>query len=499
MNREDIEIYKKMRQDPLYWVQVMFRLIPQKKDEPFIKGKHITRQQAEILHAVKDAITNKNKRKIAIRSWHGIGKSATCSRLLLRFLFCFADCQAACTAPTSYQIHDVLRKEAKLWIDRMPEKIKNLYQRTNWYIRMSESPETRFARARTAKKEQPEALAWVHADHVLIVADEASAIPDEIYNTAEGALTGENVLVLLISNPTRVQGTFYNCFNKDKNNRQCLHYSCIDSPIVDADYVNRIAQKHWVDSDEYKIRVLGEFPSEDMVDDKWYVPLFNQNTIIYSYDWQMLGKMRLWVDPSWDGDDKTRRVVRDGTKAKVVATEKTSTAKSIAQKTLTLMTELWIDASSVYVDNFWVWANVWVELAILWHKVNCVNVWDKALDTRFLNKRAEAYRRVREWISKGWELVNKSHRENELPAIKYRRNEKGLIQIMSKKDMKKDFWLSPDCFDWLMLTFRHHDTKPRTQEKLPAHLSLLTRKKTNEPKWAVYTARRGIVYWPWST
>ena len=87
----------------------------------------------------------------------------------------------------------------------MTEDIKKLYERTSEYIRVAAYDETRFARARTGKKENPEALAGLHADDLMIVADEASGVAEEVFTTSESALTNENTLFLMISNPTRTE------------------------------------------------------------------------------------------------------------------------------------------------------------------------------------------------------------------------------------------------------------------------------------------------------
>lgn len=50
----------------------------------------------------------------------------------------------------------------------------------------------------------------------------------------------------------------------------------------------------------------------------------------------------------------------------------------------------------IYYDNFWVWANVWQELAKEWIFARGLNVWNKADDENtFLNKRAECYWRLK--------------------------------------------------------------------------------------------------------
>jgi hypothetical protein len=91
----------------------------------------------------------------------------------------------------------------------MKPELSDLFDWTAGYIRVKENPETWFARARTARKEAPEAIAGVHGDYVMIAVDEASGVPEEIFKSAEGSLTGANVLVLLIGNGTRNEGYFY--------------------------------------------------------------------------------------------------------------------------------------------------------------------------------------------------------------------------------------------------------------------------------------------------
>ena len=210
----DVDLYLRWQESPLQWVCDIFKLRPQrlipehrkaydlavkecrfqdfKKGwfQPFVKGEEITWQQLAILLSVEAAITRRSQNRVSIRSGHGIGKSTTLSWLLLWFLFCFKDAQIPCTAPTSDQLNDILWKEVQIWMNRMPKEIAELYDWSNDYIRMLESPKTWFARARTARKESPEALAGIHADHVLYLVDEASGVPDEIFNTGEGALTG---------------------------------------------------------------------------------------------------------------------------------------------------------------------------------------------------------------------------------------------------------------------------------------------------------------------
>ena len=197
----------------------------------FIKGKHITLQQWLILTAVEYGLIYR-KPKVSVVSGHGVGKDTTLSWLILWYLFCHKDAQIGATAPTSEGIHDVLWKEMMLWLDKMPTEIKNLYEWQTGYIRIKQRPETWFARARTARKETPEAIAGLHGDNVFIAVDEASGVDDAIYQAGEGSLTGPNTLVLLIGNGLRADGYFYQTHHTDKEYWQTLQLDAEESPIV---------------------------------------------------------------------------------------------------------------------------------------------------------------------------------------------------------------------------------------------------------------------------
>lgn len=455
MSNDDVPLYRAFQQSPLLFIEKMWGLVPERDNAKFVKGKHITWQQHDILLAVESAVRGTAPKRISIRSGHGIGKTTALSWLILWYLFCFKDAQVPCTAPTSDQIHDVLWKELANWLYRMPKPIQGLYEWQSGYLRIRERPETWFARAKTARKEAPEALAGIHSDFVLMIVDEASGVAEEIFNTAQGALTNKNILVLLISNPTRLIGYFYDSHHKDRHNWQTLVFASTDSPIVDSDFVLRIIEKHGRDSDEYRIRVLGDFPKADALDDKGYVPLLIATDLHFTPDPMLITSPKMGNDPAGEGDDETIWIVRDSFKARIVGREKTSTSKTIAQKTLTLIQEHQIQSGSDFVDNFGEGANVGQEVSVATKgqfNVIGVNVGDAAMDERFLNLRAEAYWRMREWLKKGGQLVADKGWE-ELLTIRYRAELNGKLRIMSKKDMRSEGYKSPNVADALMLTF----------------------------------------------
>lgn len=433
--------------------------------DTFEEGKHITWQQSLILFGVDKAIRGDIPFKISIVSGHGIGKSMILSLLILWFMFVHPECQIACTSPGKEQLYDVLWKELKKWIDKAPAQISLMYVWESSHIRMKESPNTWFARAKTASKENTEALAGVHADWVLMAVDEASGVDEAIFETMEGSLTSGNILVFLISNGTRANGYFYDTHNRDASRWQNYTFSSLDSPRVDNKYINSIVAKYGIDSVQYAIRVLGQFPKEDGMDDSGYVPLLQSNAIRTQPDFgnslTFSANAILGVDPAGDGDDKTSWVIRDSFKAKKIMEEAKSTSKTIAEKTLTLMTEYNIRPCNVVVDAFGVGMNVGKEIAIASKgaiNIVTINTGDKCdseTDTEvYLNKRAECFYKAKQWLQSGGEIVENDNFKDELLGIRYKRNLAGKIQIMPKIDMKKKYGLkSPNDADAFSLTF----------------------------------------------
>lgn len=443
----------------------------------FEEGKHITWQQSLILYGVDKAMRGDIPLRISIVSGHGIGKSMILSILILWFLFVHPDCQIACTSPGQQQLYDILWKEIKKWIDKAYPSIGQMYLWESSHIRMKESPQTWFARAKTASKENTEALAGVHADWVMMAIDEASGVDEAIFETMEGSLTSGNILVFLISNGTRANGYFYDSHTKDASRWQNYSFSSLDSPRVDHKYVDGIIEKYGIDSVQYAIRVLGQFPKEDGMDDSGYVPLLKHTDIHTQPDYGNIlsfgPESILGVDPAGDGDDKTSWVIRDQFKAKKLFEENKSTSKSIAERTMTLMTEFKIKPHNVVVDAFGTGMDVGKEIAIASKgsiNVTTVNTGDKCERQEdkdvYLNKRAEIFYKAKVWLQSGGELVENGNFKDELIGIRYKRNLAGLIQIMPKIDMKKRYGLkSPNDADAFSLTFLTPDFVDEPKER----------------------------------
>lgn len=465
----------------------------------FQKGKHITWQQTLILLGIRKASMGIAKTNVSVVSGHGTGKSATISWITIWFLFCHHMSQVAATAPTAYQMHDVLWKEISIWLSNIEdEQTRNMFEWQKGYVRMKANPDSWFARAKTSTKENTEALAGVHADYVLLIVDEASGVHEAVFNTAEGALTSGNVLMVMISNGTRSIGYFFDSHHKNRDDWQTFSFDSEQSPVVDHTYVKRQEKRHGRGSDEFVIRVSGGFPRTDAMDDSGYFQLTPANRIdvqlrpenVESVYW--FGRIVLGIDPAGEGKDKASFVARDRFKTVCLGELQTSNSKLIAQQALYFIKMLKLKDGDTIVDSFGVGHDVALEIykaskTVLGREYEAIPVLvgskpsdfekestvfsrkdneiydsgdadvEKQKDL-YLNMRALLAARASKWLIQGGTILDTdpehSDFKEQMTAIRARRGmQSNSIQLMSKKEMQKLRIPSPNKADAFSLTF----------------------------------------------
>ncbi len=113
--------------------------------------------------------------RLAIRSGHGVGKSAYLAWVILWWMSTRLG-KVACTAPTAHQLQDVLWGELGKWYRKMPKWYQEQMNLRNERREGVGSEAETFAVARTAGKEQPEAFQGFHSENRLFVVAEASGV-----------------------------------------------------------------------------------------------------------------------------------------------------------------------------------------------------------------------------------------------------------------------------------------------------------------------------------
>ncbi len=195
--------------------------------------------------------------RVSVKSGHGVGKSALESWIIWWYISTRPYPKILCTAPTKHQLHDILWAEVSKW-RRSSKGLDAEFEWTSEKIYLKGAQEEWFAIARTSNK--PDALQGTHAEHVLIIIDEASGVPDIVFEPVLGSLSTQDAKLLMCGNPTQLSGFFY---ESHTNKADMYRRHTIDgskSERVDKEYVKMIIEMFGVDSDVYRVRVAGDFP-----------------------------------------------------------------------------------------------------------------------------------------------------------------------------------------------------------------------------------------------
>ena len=194
---------------------------------------------------------------VSVKSGHGVGKSALESWIIWWYISTRPYPKILCTAPTKHQLHDILWAEVSKW-KRNSKSLDKDFEWTSEKIYLKGSREEWFAIARTSNK--PDALQGTHAEHVLIIIDEASGVPDIVFEPVLGSMSTIDAKLLMCGNPTQLAGFFY---ESHTTKRELYKTHTIDGSKcerVDKNYVQTIIDMFGKDSDVYRVRVAGEFP-----------------------------------------------------------------------------------------------------------------------------------------------------------------------------------------------------------------------------------------------
>lgn len=211
------------------------------------------------LNAMRAMVLNDH---VSIRSGHGVGKTAFEAWMILWYTTTHFPCKVPCTAPTSHQLEDILWSELAVWRRRMTAQLSELFEVTSDRLYLKLAPDECFAVARTARKENPDALQGFHSENIMFFVDEASGVPNEIFQPLEGALSTPGAKSLMCGNPTRTNGYFFDSHHKNRAQFHCIRVSCEDSSRVHPNYINKMKAQYGEESNIYRVRVLGEFPHE---------------------------------------------------------------------------------------------------------------------------------------------------------------------------------------------------------------------------------------------
>jgi hypothetical protein len=456
LNRSVIKKLLEWRDNPILFVKECIKAEP-------------SAQQMELLLAAA------KEKRITVRSGHGVGKDCCATWLILWFMTTRPYAKVVCTAPTNRQLKDILMSEISKWLRQSTVAEEFIIQKD--IIFHKEAPKEYWIRfvspsVKATKDEQAETLAGLHAEHLLIICDEASGIPDPTFIPLEGALTQADNKVILIGNMTRSSGYFYDThFDASISKDWCkLHWDSRLSSNVNQEMPEYFARKYGIDSNIFRIRVEGNPPLQD---ENTLIPLWAaQQCIGNDFDVAEDEPLYLGVDVARYGSDSSIILPRRG--LKIYPWETFNKLNTIDLGGFILQTYQEQSADGCAIDVIGVGAGVadWLEKHNL-RNLYQVNVsWASSDKEKYSILRDELWVRVRDNCLLGkYSFPNtkilgdeKSLGEqlaNELACIRYKFNAHGGIKLESKLDLKSRGIDSPNIADALCLTeyFSNTSTK----------------------------------------
>lgn len=426
----------------------------------------LMRHQKRALEAIA-----KKKRRLALRSGHRVGKTMLLAIISIWHLVTKYPQKTIVTAPTAGQLFNSLFAEIMTLSKRLPDFIRELFQYYTDMIVLKADPDGSFLAARTASPDNPESFQGIHSANVLFIWDEASGIDERLFNAARGSMAAPNAIQILAGNPVRLNNTFHRAFTVNADLYEKFHISSIGLPTVDADFIKEVADSFGVDSNEYRVRVLGDFPDTE---DESFIPTHlvraaRAREILPA----PLSAVVYGVDPARQGDDRTvitKRVGLHSLTEQFVFVKKNTMQivgeivaladadrnaliqefKNVGRPLLYLPPV----PAAIVVDVIGIGAGVVDRLIELGFNVISTNVSETATSEPFCHRERDAvWKRFKNWLEEGkGKLPDDEQLQLELTAPHYEYNSSGVLKIESKADVKKRLRRSPDKADSAMLT-----------------------------------------------
>ena len=405
--------------------------------------------------------------KFSTASGHGIGKSALTSWLVLWIMSTRPGCNGVVTANTVEQLRGKTWAELSKWwkLSINSHWFDYAAGRGNMSIRAKEDPQGWKCLAQTCREENSESFAGLHAasSTPFYIFDEASAVPDKIFEVREGGNTDGEAMMFDFGNPTRNTGRFFeNCEGRFAHRYIVTYVDSREAAIPNKSVFEEWIEDYGVDSDFVKVRVRGMFPS---VGAKQFIPGDEARlAMLRELPEYNAGALVLGVDVARFGDDASVIYPRIGRDARSWEPRLYRGLDSIqlAGKVIEYVREfqqLGRTVRAIFVDGGGLGGGVVDQLRHLGYKPIEVLAQHKCIQPEHYRYRTdEMWGGIKEAIRNGLCLPNfqsamGSQLYAELTQREYDYTLKGQVSLESKSDMKNRGIDSPNVADALALTY----------------------------------------------
>lgn len=420
----------------------------------------LTRLSREVQARAFDGVHAVLPIRIAVSSGHGIGKSTLVAWLVDWIMSTRPNSKGSLTANTFIQLETKTWAAVRTWTSRCLTGHWFTITASQMYYTGRQA--SWFCTPISSEKEKSEAFAGQQAadSTSFYIFDEASAVPDIIWEVAEGGLAKGEPMIFVFGNPTRNSGKFHEaCFGRGRDRWIPIVVDASTCGFANHELIAEWAQDYGEDSDFYRVRVKGLPPSagdaqfidsarvyaaqnaraNPLPDDPliagvdvpdkgpaWFVCRFRRGQ-----DARTLPPIRIPGDASPDFRNRLIAILAERLR-------ETAPDKKIAA--------MFIDSAfgSPIVERLHV---------LGFQNVHEIRFGGESPEARYANQRAYQWGRMKDWLPSAAIDHADKRLEADLTAPGYHLNRADRLVLESKESMQKRNVASPDDGDALSLTF----------------------------------------------
>ena len=444
-------------------------------------------RQVEILEAVRD------HPRVAIASGHKIGKSACAAGLALWYYTSWPDARVIMSSTTSRQVDQILWREIRMMRARSGRCLECKHEDPDGLVIPVPCPHSAILdgdqgelartglKSRTDFREivgftarEAEAVAGISGRNLMYIIDEASGVPDLIFEAIEGNRAG-GARIVMFGNPTRNEGEFFEAFHAKSRMYVTIRVSSEESPNVVHGEVRMpgLATREWIEekreewgpeSPMYMVRVLGRhaLQEEGRIFSLHLIELAEQRWS----DTPEAGRLFLGVDPAGESGsgDEAAFVARRGMRMIAMQTRMGLTPAQHLEHVLTMLAapgmRLPRETPVVVLDREGAVGHDTYLLFRDYHDAHpeafelvAVRASDKA------HRQPGVYDRMRDelaanleaWFRDGDAILEDARLERDLHVLEWKHHASGRLKVIPKDLIRKHIGRSPDRGDALML------------------------------------------------
>ena len=398
----------------------------------------------------------------AVRSGHGIGKTAFMAWIDHWFMATRPNPQIITTANTENQLNTKTWRELAKWNKRAVNA--EWFEWTATKFSMKSAKDTWFSAAIPWSERNSEAFAGAHEDYVLRKFDEASSIPDVIWEVSEGAhALKEPSWWFVFGNPTKNTGRFAECWGKYRHRWKTYEVDARTCSIADQDQIRKWIEDEGEDSDFVRVRVKGQPPRSSMLE--FIGPEHVSRCVAYKAEGYETFPKVFGIDVARFGDDKNVIAMRQGRKTSLIKTWHGLDGMQSASMIIEAIHEF--DPDIVFIDDGGVGGPILDRVkAVVGNRVIGINFGGNPDNSvKWFNKRAEMWGELREAMRVGIEIPDIRELKSDLIGPLYLFSPTEQIKLERKEDMKKRGLSSPDYADAWALTYAQRVLKRRRPEE----------------------------------